>query len=310
MIARSRLARLFTVSIACCVLLALPASAHAASTPVVRLVNKTFTVQVPASETISGFFLASQRTSTKCAANERALAPGILSSSRYLAGHSFGPAAASAFVTGEPGRAVTKLQLLCVKGGTPITHRRVPGVTTPGVGDSLGGEASGRTVATATCPVGRIAIGAPLSQEYGPGYGALTSLPFGARGWRVTIDNVPAQLTAANIVPAYADVACVRATQVVRVKLQRTLSDAGAASGVVTCAGGRRPLGWGVELGEFTTSTPRDTSWWRIPLVQRAQYLGTNRMSFAFAVPSNAPESSPAGTRVVAHVICGKLPRG
>jgi hypothetical protein len=294
------------------VVAAVPAVAgteRAASTPTVRVVTKTFTVQVPDSDAIAAYFDYDQRTSTQCRGDERALAPGIVSATRYLAGHSFGPSAVSAFVVGESGRAVTRLQALCVKGGTPISHRRVPGRTVPGLGESIGGQKSGRATATASCPVGRIAIGAPLAQEYAPGFGRFTSTPFGPRGWRVVIENVPAQLSAQNVVAAYADVACVRATAVQKQRLDLALDSAGTAAGTISCAGGRRPLGWGVELDEYTTSTPYSGGWWTIPVVQRAQYSGSSIL-FRAGLPGGGPSSSAAGTRVVFHAVCGKLPRG
>lgn len=284
---------------------AVPASAAGAA-PVVRTVSKAFRVAVPQppSNTI-GFFAYDQRTSTPCRANERALAPGIVNSTHYIAGHSFGPAAASAFLVGPAGTANAKLQLLCVRGGK-ISHKRIEARTVPGLGGTVSGETAGRATATANCPVGSVAIGAPLSQEYAPGLGSFTSKPHGPRGWQVVVNGVLDQLTAQRVVAAYADVACAKARAITKPRLALTMAG-GTATGSLTCSGGRRALGWGVELGAFSTRFPSG-GYWNIPLVKQASFnpAGT-KMTFTFAVPAGSTATTVDGTAVAATVVCGKL---
>lgn len=283
-------------------------SAAAAKKPVVRTMTKTFKVAVPAtSGTTIGYFDYDQRTSTQCKPKETSLAPGIVSTTHYVAGHSFGPAAVSAFLVGPAGTATAKLQALCVTGGK-IVHKRVPAKTVPGLGGTVGGDAAGRATATANCGVGTVAVGAPLSQEFAPGLGSFSSTPFGARGWKVVVNGVVDQLTAGGVVAGYADVSCVKAKAVLKKTLPLTLAADGTASGKVTCVGGRRALGWGVELGSYSTRFPSN-GLWNTPMVKQAWFNPTGTtVTFAFGMPAGATApSTVGGTPVTAHVVCGVL---
>lgn len=270
--------------------------------PKLRVATKAFKVVVPASEAVQGYFDYDQRTSTPCRSAERAIAPGIVTSSHYLAGHSFGPAAVSAFLVGAPGTATAKLQALCVTGGKVI-GRRVEAKLVPGIA----GTGYGRATATFACPVGTVGLAAPLSQEFAPGMGSFTSIPDGPRGWRVVADRVPDQLAAAKVVPAYADGVCVKAASVLRKIVKGTLDASGLATLQAPCAAGRRALGWGVALGAWTSRTPSGGAW-ATPIVRTASFSTSGTaMSFTFAVPSVNLTSTVAGTPVEAHVVCGKL---
>jgi hypothetical protein len=274
--------------------------------PSVRVVNSNVRVTIPETDAITGYFQASQDADVKCRYPERPLASGIINAPRYLASQSFGTSVVGGYATGAPGTVIMKLQVLCAK-NTKVGGGRVPTKTIPGLGTgSLGGQPTGRATGTATCPRGQVATGSPLSPEYAPGYGSFSSIPFGARGWRVAIDSVPAQLTATNTEAGYVDYSCVKARRVQKKQLKKTLSSAGTASGIVKCTGGRRPLGWGVELSTYTSTYGVRDGAWATPMVQRAQFAGNN-MLFKFATPPGADNSSAGGTPVVAHVLCGVI---
>ncbi|MEO6867860.1 MAG: hypothetical protein ABI200_07545 [Gaiellales bacterium] len=282
------------------------ASAHAAKTPSpkVRVVTKSIKVSIAKMEGAQGFFQEAQSATVSCKYPEMAVGSGIAASSRYIAGQSFGPSVVGGYATGAPGKVTVKMQALCVRNGK-VTHKRPPATTVPGMGGSVGGRPAGRATAKGSCGKGYVAVGAPLSQGFAPGYGSFSSTPFGARGWRVIVNGVPEQLSAMNITAAYADFSCVKAKRSQKKKLELELSAAGAANGLVKCTGGRRALGWGVELGTFTTWTPRDGAW-NTPMVTRAQFVGTN-MAFKFATPPGADTSTALGTKVTAHVVCGVI---
>ena len=158
------------------VLALLPATAPAALK--IRVAKPTETVTVPSGTTTGTYFEESQRISSSCRGRERALAPGIVAASRHIVGQSFGPAAVGSWATGAPGRAKLRLQLLCARGAS-IVHRRRPGRTRPVSSTSL------TSTATVSCGRKRVAIGAPLSQEFSPGFGRFSSKPRGVRTARL-----------------------------------------------------------------------------------------------------------------------------
>ena len=274
--------------------------------PTVRVVNKNIKIVIKEMEGTIGYFQESADTTVSCRYNERSIASGIINAPRYLVSQSFGPWVVGGYATGATGTAVMKLQVLCARNAT-VGGGRVPAKTVPGMGGgSVGGRPTGRATATGNCPRGTTAIGSPLSQEFGPGYGDFKSTPFGARGWRVVVNGVPEMLTAQNADAASADFTCVKAIKVQKKQLRKTLSSTGQAAGIVTCTGGRRALGWGVELGTYTSTYGVRDGAWATPMVQRAQFAGNN-MLFKFATPPGANISNAAGTPVVAHVICGVI---
>jgi hypothetical protein len=269
-----------------------------------RLAKPSETVRIPSSTAIGTFFEESQRISISCRPGEWSLAPGIADAPRHIVGQSFGPSAVGAFATGISGRVKLKLQLLCARGAR-IGHKRKPGKTFPRAGSS-----SLTTTANVGCGRKRHAIGAPLSQEFSPGFGGFSSKPSGASGWAVTVENIPSSFPFESTVPAYADVACVpksalKAVQTVE-KSTNALTGASSATLRVNCAGGRRPVGWGVDQRAFTTSLhSRADDGWALPIVRKAAFAGRG-MAFRFDLPPGA-SVGVADVTQTAHVICAKL---
>lgn len=268
----------------------------------IRVAKPAPTVKIPTSNAVGNYFDDSQRASTTCRGRERALAPGIADAPRHLVGQSFGPQAVSAWATGAEGRVKLRLQLLCARGAS-ISHRRKPGRTRP-VGST-------RLTSTATVGCGRkrIAIGAPLSQEFSPGFGRFASKPRGASGWQVTVEAIPSTFPFQTTAPAYADVACVpkRSLKAVKVveRSTKALASASSAELQVPCRGGRRAVGWGVEQLPFTASTyGRAADGWALPIVRKAAFSG-NGMAFRFDLPPGARVSASDVTQTV-YVICAK----
>jgi hypothetical protein len=240
-----------------------------------------------------------QSVSMACRPNERAIAPGIASATHYLTAQSFGPAAVSSIVVGPKGRAVSRLQALCLRNGR-VVNRRVEGRLVPGIS----GSGFGRVTARAACPRGFVASGAPLSQDYAPGFGAFTSVPQGPRGWRVVVDRAPDGLAATSSPGAFADVACVKARGASVVVKRGTIAASGALSITATCGRGRA-LGWGVDLGAYTQRMTSFDGRWATPIVTRAAFTSARRMAFQFRLPAGADAASGAGTPVSVHLVCG-----
>lgn len=288
------LAALSTVSA-----LAASSAAQAAPAPAVRVASKAFTTNVAPLTGGEITLPYAQITSTTCRPNERAIAPGIASATRYLTAQSFGPAAVSAIVVGAPGRTVSRLQVLCLRNGK-VVNRRKEGRLVPGVS----GVGFGRVTATASCPAGFVASGAPWSQDYAPGFGAYTSVPNGTRGWKVVVHKAPDVLAASSSPGAFADVACVKAKQPSVVVERGSLDQSGTASLRATCAKGR-VLGWGVDLGAYTERFSSSDGRWATPIVTRAAFSGARRMDFAMTLPPGADAATGAGTAVAVHLICG-----
>jgi len=300
--------------------LAVPATAAAApaAKPLkLRLATSTKTVTIPATNAIGGVFADSQRVVAACKQTERSVAPGLVAAPRPLAGQSFGFATVSAFATGQPGRVRFGLQALCASGGsaTSVTTKRVEGRHVPGTDASIGGLTTGRTTATARCGAGRVAIGAPLSQEFAPGLGRFVSRPLSAAVWQVQAFRVPDTLAANRTVPAYADVACVAARHV---KLYQVVSAttadlhmATSATLTVQCPGARRPLGWGVDLRPYALQLGTQDGRWLLPTVSRAQ-LTAKAVAFALTLPEGATPAAEHGLAMgdvtqTVYVVCGAL---
>lgn len=275
------------------------AASPAAAKTSLRIATKTATVTV---STSGDFFGGDSRVSTVCRSGERAIAPGIVDASRHLAGQSFGPAAVGAFAVGEPGRVRLRLQTLCAKGAI-VSNRRVEARISGG-----GTSSAPNVLATAKCPGGGTAIGAPLSQEFSPGRGAFSSKPAGKSQWQVLAQGVPSSFPFATAAAAYADVACLskRSVSAAQTVSQTTgpITAAGAQARVA-CPSGKRALGWGVELRPFTLARAQPSAGgWSLPYVKQAK-LSSSRVDFAFAVPTGGVVSVAATQ--VAHVVCGKL---
>jgi hypothetical protein len=299
--------------------LAVPATAAAApAKPLkLRLATTTKTITIPESDAIGGVFADSQRLSAKCKQTERPVAPGLISAPRPIAAQSFGFANISAFGVGQPGRVRFALQALCASGGssTSVTSKRVEGRHVPGTDDSIGGLTTGRTTATARCGTGKIAIGAPLSQEFAPGLGRFVSKPLSPSAWQVQAFRVPDQLAANRNVPAFADVSCIGGRHI---KLYQVVSatttalhTATSATLTVQCPGARRPLGWGVDLRPYSLQVGTQDGRWLIPTVSRAQ-LTASSVAFALTLPEGATPAADHGlaeadvTQTV-YVVCGAL---
>lgn len=277
-----------------------PASASAALK--IRTAKPTETVVVPASETVGTYFAESQRISSSCRSRERALAPGILDAPRHIVGQSFGPSAVGSWAVGAKGRATLRLQVLCARGAS-IVHRRKPGRTVPTSSSWL------KSTATVSCGAKRVAIGAPLSQEFSPGFGRFSSKPKGVSGWQVTVESIPSSFPFQTLAPVYADVACVpkKSLQAVTVVERSTtaLSSASTATLRVVCQGGRRAVGWGVDQQPFSGATyGRASDGWALPIVRRAAFSGKG-MAFQFDLPPGARVSTSDVTQT-AYVVCAK----
>jgi hypothetical protein len=273
--------------------------AQAATAPSARVAVKTFATSVAPLSSGEVTLPYSQNVSMACRPNERAIAPGIASATHYLTAQSFGPAAVSSIVVGPKGGAVSRLQVLCLRNGR-VVNRRVEGRLVPGIS----GAGFGRVTATATCPRGFVASGAPLSQDYAPGFGAFTSVPNGPRGWRVVVDKAPDALATTGSPGAFADVACVKARGSSVVVKRGTIGANGALSMTATCRRGRA-LGWGVDLGAYTDRMTTFDGRWATPIVRRAAFTSARRMAFQFRLPAGADAATAAGTPVAAQLICG-----
>ncbi|HWK27067.1 MAG TPA: hypothetical protein VNS09_10905 [Solirubrobacter sp.] len=284
----------------------LTAAAHAKLK--LRLAASSASVQLPASDSLGNVFDDAQRFSTACRANERAISPGIVDASRHIVGQSFGPSAVGGFAVGAPGQVRLRLQVLCASGAN-VTHTRVPSTTVPTSATTL------RTTAKARCSGGRVSLGAPLSQEFSPGLGRFTSRPVGTGGWEVRIEGIPTTFPLDRAEPAYADIACVPTRVLKSVTTEQASTEdlhaATSASVTVKCGGGRRAVGWGVDLQPFTRSRwSSATAGWVLPLVRRAT-LSASAVAFTFEIPpggspGGANGLSPAEVAQTAYVRCGK----
>lgn len=294
-------------------LAALALAPQASARMSVRIAKPTERVTIPSSTAVGTFFEESQRLSTSCRPNERALAPGILDAPRHVVAQSFGPAAVGAFATGASGRATLKLQLLCAR-GSRILHKRKPGKTRPG--GTLGGSPAYVTNAKIGCGRSRYAIGAPLSQEFSPGFGRFVSKPKGPHGWQVTVERIPGTYPLSSSDPAYADVACVPKSNLKAVKVidgsTTGLHVSRSARLRLTCPGGRRPVGWGVDLQPYTNSSfrPSDDGW-LLPIVRKAAFAG-KALVFQFDLPPGASTGAENGLSAAevaqtGYAVCAKL---
>lgn len=267
----------------------------------IRTAAPVVSVRVPASDSVGTVFAESQRLSTQCRSGETSLAPGILEASRHIVAQSFGPSAVGAFATGAPGKATLRLQLLCAKGAA-ITHKRVEGKSRP-TGSAL------TTTARVGCGSGKFAIGAPLSQEFAPGFGRFASKPTAAGGWEVTVENVPSSFPIQQATPAYADVACAPRSAlkalVIEQRSTTALASGRVANLTVACDGGRRPVGWGVDQRPVTSSFRAGDDGWVLPIVSRAAF-SASAMTFAFTTPAGVTPSTGTDVTQTAYVLCAK----
>lgn len=273
--------------------------AQAATAPSARVATKAFRTNVAA---ITGGAITlpySQIASISCRPNERAIAPGIASTTHYLTAQSFGPSAVSSIVVGTQGRAVSRLQVLCLRNGK-VVHRRTEGKLVPGVS----GYGYGRVTAKASCPRGFVASGAPMSQDYAPGFGAFTSLPNGTRGWKVVVHKAPDQLAGTTSPGAFADIACIKASAPATVVREGTVTAGADLALSATCSKGR-VLGWGVDLGSYTDRLSTFDGRWATPIVTRATFAGARRMAFGFRLPAGVDPAGGAGAKVAVHLVCG-----
>jgi hypothetical protein len=293
-------------------LTALVAVPQASAKLSIRVAKPSKSVTIPNSKALGTYFEESQRISTLCRSSELALAPGIADASRHIVGQSFGPSAVGAYATGEQGKAKLKLQLLCAK-GSKISHKRIPGKVSGSSGS--GSRAVFTATAKAGCGKSRYAIGSPLSQEFAPGLGRFASKPAGAHGWEVTVEGIPSVFPFDTTVPVYADVACVPKSSLKAVKTVDG-STTGLLSGRsatlrLSCAGGRRAVGWGVDLRPFTRSTFSPSSdGWVIPIVRKAAFAGS-AVAFQFDLPPGARTGgengmSAAEVAQTGYVVCAK----
>lgn len=303
----------------CALLAALPVgvgAATAAKPLTLRIATTTKTVTVPKSSSLGAYFDYSQQVAAKCRSNERSIAPGITSAPRPMASQSFGYNTVSAFAVGQPGKVTFKLQALCAKGGTSssVVTKRVAGKHVAGIEGTVAGYTTGRTTATASCGKGKIALGTPFANEFAPVLGRLTSKPIGSSSWRVEAHNVPDTL-AVSTAMAYADVACVSTKHVKNralvTKSTTGLHSAMSASLTAACTGGRRPLGWGVDLQPYTRSSYANDGRSWIPTVTKAQLSGS-RLSVTFALPDGASTGAANGLseselKQTVYLVCGTL---
>lgn len=279
--------------------LAAAGAAQAAGAPTARVATTAFRTNVAPIAGGEVTLPYDQVISIGCRPAERAIAPGIASASHHLTAQSFGPSAVSGIVAGRPGTATTRLQALCLRNGK-VVNRRVAGRLVPGVS----GPGFGRVTATASCPRGFVAVGAPLSQDFAPGFGAFTSVPSGARAWRVVVHRAPDILAGTTSPGAYADVACVKVAGPSTVVVRGVMGPAGDLALTATCRKGRA-LGWGVDLGAYPGRTSGADGRWATPVVARAAFGGTRRVDFRFAWAAGTDAAGGAGVPVAAHVVCG-----
>lgn len=293
-------------------LVALVAVPQASAKLSIRVAKPVKSVTIPSSTAIGTYFQESQRVSTVCRSKELALAPGLVDVPRHIVAQSFGPSAVGAYATGVRGKAKLKFQLLCAK-GSKISHKRVPGKVRGSSGS--GSRAVYTATARAGCGKKRYAIGSPLSQEFSPGFGRFASKPAGPHAWEATVEGIPSVFPFEAAVPVYADVACVPKSSL---KAVTTIDDstsgllgARTATLKLTCAGGRRAVGWGVDLRPFTRSTFSPSSdGWALPIVRKAAFAGGS-VSFRFDLPPGARTGAENGLTAdevaqTGYVVCAK----
>lgn len=293
-------------------LVALVAVPQASAKLTIRVAKPTERVTIPSSSAIGTYFEESQRISTTCRSRELALAPGLVDVPRHIVSQSFGPSAVGAFATGAQGRPKLKFQLLCAK-GSRIGHKRVPGKVRGRSGS--GSRTSYTATARANCGKRRYAIGAPLSQEFSPGFGRFASRPVGTHAWEATVEGIPSTFPFDTTAAVYADVACVPKSSLKAVKTvdgsTSGLLQARTAKLRLRCGGGRRAVGWGVDLRPFTRSTFSPSSdGWAIPIVRKAAFAGGS-VAFQFDLPPGARTGAENGLSAdevaqTGYVVCGK----
>lgn len=293
-------------------LTALVAVPQASAKLSIRVAKPTESVTIPSSTALGTYFEESQRISTTCRGNELALAPGLVDVPRHIVGQSFGPSAVGAYAAGEKGNVKLKLQLLCAK-GSKISHKRVPGKVSGSTGS--GSRATFTATGKAGCGKSRYAIGSPLSQEFSPGFGRFVSKPAGAHGWEVTVEGIPSVFPFDTTAPLYADVACVPKSSLKAVKTIDGSTDGllqgRSATLRLSCDGGRRAVGWGVDLRPFTRSTFSPSSdGWAIPIVRKAAFAGS-AVAFQFDLPPGARTGAENGMSAAevtqtGYVVCAK----
>ena len=299
--------KVLLVSAACGALLVSAPVANARSkrtTPRLKVfTTKTISTKVTAPGSNGEFFNDSALVNAKCGKRYQPLALGISSATNPLANQDLGFVGMSAYASGAQGRAKTKLQALCVRGG------RAPSYI--GSETKLGANGRGTVVkASLSCRTGYVALGAALAHGHAPAYGAYTSMPNGKRRWTYSAQipsSIAGQFAGRAGLLGYPRAACVRATGVTTKEFKGTVTATAKAQGKVTCKRGR-VLGWGVELG---ASRPRPSSGggWAIPTIERARFSGSRSMSFSFS-RDGEPGGYVTATPVRAKVICGKLPKG
>jgi hypothetical protein len=294
------------------VLTALVAVPQASAKLSIRVAKPVKSVTIPNSTAIGTYFQESQRVSTVCRSKELALAPGLIDVPRHIVGQSFGPSAVGAYATGEKGKLKRKFQLHCAK-GSKISHKRIPGKVRGSSG--TGSRATYTATAKAGCGKKRYAIGSPLSQEFAPGFGRFASKPAGPHAWEATVEGIPSVFPFDTTVPVYADVACVPKSSL---KAVTTIDDstsgllgARTATLKLNCAGGRRAVGWGVDLRPFTRSTfSASSDGWALPIVRKAAFAGGS-VSFQFDLPPGARTGAENGLTAdevaqTGYVVCAK----
>lgn len=284
--------------------LTMPTLAQAAKKqPGIRIVPKTFKVQVSEHDSGNVNIPYAQRFSADCKLNERAIGMGIISTKHHVASASFGPFVSVGYIVGTRAATTTnRLQVLCAR-NTKVQMRRSTRATLH--------WGMGTATAKVRCPTGYVALGQAFPQEFTPGFGAVSATPTGnPRDWKAVVGGLSSdllgQFKAQNWEPVYADVACAKVSKRKVVKREFQLDASGKAKGPVNCPGGRRALGYGLELAPWRYRVPNNGGW-ITPVVQRAQFA-QSRVSFTFGLPVGAtPEAQTEGTKVTAHVICGQL---
>jgi hypothetical protein len=292
------------VSVACgALLIAAPAANAKKTKPKLKVfTTKTISRTVTAPQRSGEFFEEKALVDAKCGKGYMPLALGISSATNPLAGQDLGFVGMSVYASGAEGRAKTKLQALCVRGGRSPYYI--------GKEVKLGANGMGTLVkASLSCPSGSVALGAALAHGHAPAFGAYTSMPNGKRRWDYSAQlpsSVISQLSGNVGALGYPRAACVRAKGVSTKDFRGSVT-ATPARGKVTCKRGR-VLGWGVDLGAESSRAGSNGSW-AIPTIERAKFSSSRSMSFSFKRSVDGAGST-AATAVKATVICGTLTKG
>lgn len=289
---------------------ALPAAGASAkkkkkTTPKVKLFQlKQKTTTVPNDSSSDRMFKSSQQVNAKCGRGFYPLSIGVSSATHSLAAQDLGFYGMSVYADGAQGKAKTKLQALCVKGG------KMPSYSGKFVKVGNDAKFGQSVVATLKCRKGTVALGAAFSHGHAPALGGYRMYPVNARQWYYSarLDNYNYAAYKNNIGDlGYPRMGCVRATGVTIASETGQVGQTEPFQTTLKCKR-QRTLGWGIEESPYRSFAGNDGRW-VIPVVEQARFVGTKSMKFKISRGGDT-SGVTRGTDVSVYLVCGKLPKG